>query len=113
MPGASGAVPTEPLLACLSAGAKGVRVQVHVQPGASKDAVQGMSEGALKLRISAPPVEGAANERCQAFLARELLGIARGRVQLVSGDKSRHKTFEVEGLSLAEVAARLKPHLPE
>ena len=45
-----------PGLSCVSASPSGVRVQVHVQPGASNDAVQGMVDGALKLRISAPPV---------------------------------------------------------
>lgn len=87
---------------------RGCRLQVLVQPGASNDAVVGVLDGALKLRISAPPVEGAANERCQLFLAKTVLGVPKSRVVLVSGDKSRHKCFEILGFSGQELMARLE-----
>lgn len=92
----------------------GIRLSVRLQPRASRNEVCGLfGEGAevrLKLRLTAPPVDNAANGACQAFLA-ELFGVAKGAVRLVSGDKSRDKHFEIAGdsqrlLARAEELAR-------
>jgi len=63
-------------------------------------------DGALEVRISAPPVEGAANDALVELLAREL-GVARRAVSLISGEHGRSKRLRIEGLTLAEVRARL------
>ncbi len=82
----------------------GVMIKVYVQPRASKNELAGLQGDELKLRLTSPPVEGAANKLCREFLAK-LLGVAKGRVALVAGDKSRHKRIFVQGLT-AEQARR-------
>ena len=73
-----------------------LRLYVRVQPRASRDELAGIAGDRLKIRLSAPPVEGAANAACRDFLAA-LLGVSRSAVRLVAGDKAREKTFEVAG----------------
>ena len=84
----------------------GVLLPVLAQPRASRDAVAGVHEGRLKLQLKAPPVEGAANEAAQKFLAKRL-GLPRSQVTLKQGATGRRKTFRVEGLTAAEILARL------
>lgn len=67
---------------------------VHVQPRASRDEWVGEHDGALKLRITAPPVDGKANAHLAKFLARAF-GVTRGSVELVSGESSRRKRFRI------------------
>lgn len=76
-------------------------IRARVQPRAKRNAVAGQIEGEWKLCVTAPAIEGKANAACVDFLARGL-GIARSRVKLVSGERSRHKVFELEGVSEAE-----------
>lgn len=83
-----------------------VDLPVRVVPGASRDALVGVVEGALKVRISAPPVEGAANERLLRFLAKEVLSLPRSRLTLVSGERGRQKVVRVAARE-AEVLAAL------
>jgi uncharacterized protein (TIGR00251 family) len=68
--------------------------------------VAGIQGDALKLRITAPPVEGKANEACITLLA-ELLRVKRGQVTIISGHASRTKTVAVEGVKAKEIAARI------
>lgn len=76
----------------------GVIISIYVQPRASKNEVVGLQGDELKLRLTSPPVEGAANKLCREFLAK-LLGLAKGQVSLVSGDKSRHKRLLARGVT--------------
>ncbi|MBI2816988.1 MAG: DUF167 domain-containing protein [Acidobacteria bacterium] len=76
-------------------------IRVRVQPRAKRNAIGGQIENEWKLHVTAPALEGKANQACIEFLAREL-GIARSRVKLLWGEKSRHKVFELEGVSEAE-----------
>ena len=85
----------------LQSSENGVIINVYVQPRASKNEVVGLQGGELKLRLTSPPVEGAANKLCREFLAK-LLGVAKGRVTLVTGDKSRHKRLLARGVSLEQ-----------
>lgn len=82
------------------------KVTVRVQPGASRNAVIGKVGDEWKIAIAAPPLEGRANKACTAFLGK-LLGCAKRDVELVNGQKSRSKTFEIAGLTADEVEARL------
>jgi hypothetical protein len=86
----------------------GVRIKVFVKPRAKKNAVVGIQGDALKIQITSPPVEGAANRDLQKFLAK-ILGIAPSRVEIISGHRSRHKTLRMMGLTLEEVFAGLWP----
>lgn len=74
----------------------GVRLAVRLQPRASRNQVLGVHGDRLKLQLTAPPVEGAANAACQAFLA-ECFKVSKSAVRLVSGEKSREKLFEIAG----------------
>jgi len=85
----------------------GVQFAVRVIPGASKNEVAGIQDGALKIKLTAPPVEGKANKACIDFLAR-LLGMRRSVLAIASGEKSRKKTVSVDGIGRVELESRLK-----
>jgi uncharacterized protein (TIGR00251 family) len=81
-----------------------IRVHVHVQPRASRSEVVGTHGAALKVRLLAPPVDGAANEALVALLAEEL-GVPRRDVRIVHGATSRTKVVEIEGTTADAVRA--------
>jgi uncharacterized protein (TIGR00251 family) len=81
-----------------------VRFGVHVQPRSKRTEIVGVHGTALKVRLHSPPVDGAANEELISFLA-ERLGVSRRAVRIVSGQSSRAKTVEVEGVSPVSVRA--------
>lgn len=83
-------------------GADHVRFAVRVQPRASRSEIVGLHGDALKVRLSAPPVDGAANEALVELMAGAL-GVAKRAVRIVSGESSRSKTVEVEGVTAAAV----------
>lgn len=84
----------------------GVTVTVHVISRARRSQVAGVQGDALRVRIAAPPVEGAANEALIAYLAAAL-GVRRRDVRLLSGERGRRKRVRIEGLSAQTLAARL------
>jgi uncharacterized protein len=75
------------------------RIAVRVQPRASSNQILGFRDGVLRVRLQAPPVDGAANDALVRFLADEF-GVARRHVQIVSGFGSRNKIVEVEAVAL-------------
>ena len=83
-------------------------VPLHVQPRSRKTEIAGLHGGALKLKVTAPPVDDAANTAVIQFFASRL-NIARSRIRILSGNKSRDKTVRIDGLSQSEFLA----HLPE
>jgi uncharacterized protein len=82
----------------------GVVFRIRVVPRASRCEAAGFQDDALKLRITAPPVEGKANEACIALLA-ELLGVKKGQVAIIAGHASRTKTVAVKGVKANPIAA--------
>jgi uncharacterized protein (TIGR00251 family) len=82
------------------------RLRVRVTPRGSKEEVIGWREDALAIKLTAPPVEGAANKACIDFLAK-ILGVKRSQVSLISGEKSREKIFEIDGLDEEEIRNRI------
>jgi len=84
----------------------GATFQVKVQPRAKKNAIVGEVGEALKLALTAAPIEGRANQACIAFLA-ELLNVPRSSVTIAAGQSSRNKVIRVVGLSAAQVENRL------
>ena len=84
----------------------GAKFSVHVQPRASKNEICGIQGEELKVRLTAPPVDDAANRLCIEFFA-ERMKVAKTRVNIVAGTKSRHKTVMVEGMNGEELLARL------
>jgi uncharacterized protein (TIGR00251 family) len=85
-----------------------VRVGVHVQPRASRSEIVGLHGAALKVRLQAPPVDGAANEALVKLLA-DRLGVPRRSVHVVAGATSRAKTVEIEGTTENAVRALAAP----
>jgi uncharacterized protein (TIGR00251 family) len=88
-----------------------VFLPVAVQPRASRNAVAGLHGGALKLQLTAPPLEGTANEACLRFLA-DLLGLSRTCLSIVKGTRARHKLIRIADSSIAEIRDRLTGILP-
>ena len=84
----------------------GVAFAVRVVPRASRNEIVGVHGDALKVRLTAPPVEGRANEALIAFLAQRL-GVRKSQVEIVAGATSRHKVIRVSGLSAQEVREHL------
>ena len=84
----------------------GTTLRVRVQPRASREAILGWREDALRLAVTAPPVDGEANEAVRRLLARAL-GVAPSAVSVVRGERSRDKVVRVEGLAGTELRSRL------
>jgi len=82
-----------------------VRFSVRVTPRSPRSSVSGVHAGVLKVKISAAPVDGAANEELVALLA-EWLGVARRDVRIVNGEASRSKLVEVGGVTADAVRRR-------
>jgi uncharacterized protein (TIGR00251 family) len=87
----------------------GVTFAVQVIPRAGRNEIAGIHSDALKVRLTAPPVEGRANEALIAFLA-ERLGVRKSQVEIAAGATSRRKVVRVTGLSAQEVKERLLGH---
>ncbi|HET9264881.1 MAG TPA: DUF167 domain-containing protein [Vicinamibacterales bacterium] len=88
-----------------------VQFAVRVVPRAGRSGVAGIREGALVVRLAAPPVEGAANEALVAYLA-ELMGRPRRDVAILSGQKSRTKRVQISGVTARELDGKLSGILP-
>ena len=86
--------------------ADGVWLSVRVQPRASKNEISGAVGNELKIKVTAPPVDAAANAALIELLA-ETLNCPRSRIDIVRGHKSRHKTVGIGGLKPEQVAERL------
>src|SRR5207244_11954885 len=84
-----------------------VTISIRVQPRAARNAVVGWTGDTLNIRLTAPPVEGAANAACLSFLA-DLLDLPPSNLTILKGDRSRQKVVRIAGLSQEEVYARLK-----
>jgi uncharacterized protein len=84
----------------------GVTLAVKVQPRASITGIVDSTGDELRVRVSAPPVDAAANEALVRFIA-EVLGCPRGKVELVRGNTSRHKILKVYGVSAEAVLSAL------
>jgi uncharacterized protein len=84
----------------------GVTFAVKVHPRAKKNAITGEFGDALKVSLTAPPIDGRANEACVEFFAK-LLKVPRSSVTIASGQASREKMIRVSGLSAEEVSKRI------
>jgi uncharacterized protein (TIGR00251 family) len=81
-------------------------LSVRVVPNASRTAFSGFRENELLLRLNAPPIEGRANKAAIAYIAH-WFGVPRSSVSLVSGEKSRHKKFQIVGLNRDDFERKL------
>ena len=103
-------MPTSDSLPCLSVRGDGVLLQLSVMPNAKRTQVDGLHDGALRVRLAAPPIDGRANEALVAWLAKSL-GVPRRDVEVLRGEASRRKqvaitvSFERASAWLASVIA--------
>ena len=93
-------------MAVLQESGQGVTLNVKIQPRARRNGIVGQVGDALKIAITAPAMEGRANEACIQFLA-ELLRQPRSSISIVSGQKSRNKAIQIAGISLHDARVRL------
>lgn len=83
------------------------RLRVRLQPRAGRDEVVGERDGAVVVRVSAPPIDGRANTALCALIA-QIVGVPRGAVRVVQGEKGREKLIEVDGRELGELRRALR-----
>ena len=86
----------------------GLTLEVHVQPKSSRDEIVGFQDGSLRVRITASPERGKANEHLRAFLAKKM-GISKSQVKIVYGEKSRKKRIHLHCLT----EEKIKDLLPD
>lgn len=91
---------------------EGLLISIYVQPRSSRNAIIGLHQSSLKIKLTSPPVEGAANSMLIKFIS-SLLGIAKSNVLLASGDKSRHKVLLVKGCTKEDAIQKLTVHIQE
>jgi uncharacterized protein len=86
---------------------EGAVLKVSVLPKSSREELAGIHDRALRLRLTAPPIEGAANAACIAFLSR-LLRIPKSRLLIIRGRHSRQKWIRIQGLTRGMILEHLK-----
>lgn len=87
----------------------GLILDINVRPRASKNSLQRTKDGKIKLRLTSPPIDGLANERCIEYLAK-LFSIPRQRISIIKGLKSREKMIKIKGISKKELLEILEVH---
>ena len=88
-----------------------ITLKVRLQPRASRDGIDGLHGDALKVKVTAPPLEGRANKAVKKLLS-EHLGIAPSQVEIIAGERSREKLLRISGISRAEIEKALGITLP-
>ena len=79
----------------------GIQFSAIIQPRSSENKICGLQGESLKIRLTSPPVDGAANKMCVKLLARQLK-IALSKISIVSGQKKRNKTIRIEKINISE-----------
>lgn len=86
---------------------RGVKLALFIQPKSSKNEIVGPHNGALKIKITAPPVDGKANAELVDFLS-EILDIPKRQIEILKGETGRNKSVEITGLTSEQISKRLK-----
>ena len=87
--------------------ADGLEVRIKAVPRASKDEIQGLHDGALKIRLTTPPVDGKANQALIKFLSKQL-NISKAQIELTQGETSRSKILRISGITAKQIHERLR-----
>jgi uncharacterized protein len=87
---------------CIAAHIRGASIAIQVEPRASKTKIVAEIDGWLKVRVAAPPVDGAANQEIVTWLSKQLK-VPKGHIEILSGERGRKKVILVSGMSAAEV----------
>lgn len=92
----------------MSSSADTAVIVIKVVPRASRSEIVGFADGALKVRLTSPPVDGAANDELVRLIAKRA-GVARSNVEIVSGLTSRNKALRIHGITAELLKAKLAP----
>ncbi len=84
----------------------GLILNIYVQPRSSKNHICGILGEELKIRLTSPPVDGAANKLCREFIA-DLFDVAKSAVEIISGETSRHKRLRITGTHPGQFASHI------
>ena len=90
----------------------GIQFSAAIQPRASRNQIIGIHNHSLKIKLTSPPVDGAANQACIKFLARAFR-VSPSRLSIVKGETSRNKTIRIEGMDSSTFMNTLTPLIPE
>jgi len=85
---------------------QGLEIRLHVQPRAKRPEISGVHNGALKVKVTAPPVDDAANRAVIECLAARL-GVAKSKISILSGTRSREKVLRIKNISVDELHKKL------
>ncbi len=91
---------------------EGIQFMAAIQPRASRNQILGIHNHRLKIKLTSPPVDGAANQACIKFLAKAF-GISPSRIAIVKGESSRNKTIQFEGMDPQTFLSTLTPLISE
>ena len=92
---------------CLKIAGNDIVIKVKIVPGSSKNKIVGTYNGALKIAITAPPVEGKANKKCIAYLAK-YFDIAKSKIEIISGQTSKNKLIRIYDISKKDFLEKLE-----
>lgn len=95
----------KPLMEWIKKTDRGLLLSVRAVPRASKNEIQGVHDGALKIRLTTPPVDGKANRALIKFLSKTLR-IPKSQIQLLRGETGRNKTVRITGLTQKELTKK-------
>ncbi len=84
---------------CVEEAPDGLKINIRVQPRASRNEITEIREGTLRVKLTAPPVKGSANKQLVEFLSKKL-HIAKSRIELLSGEKGRQKRIFIQGITV-------------
>lgn len=84
----------------------GLDIRIRAVPRASKNEIQGIYDGALKVRLTTPPIDGKANQALIKFLSKTLK-LSKAQIELTQGDTSRYKTIRLSGITPEEFLKRI------
>jgi uncharacterized protein (TIGR00251 family) len=87
--------------------ADGVIVSVRAVPRASKNAIQGVHDGALKIRLTTPPIDGKANQALIKYLSKTLK-VSKSQIELMQGETARNKAFRITGIPKEELIRKIE-----
>jgi uncharacterized protein (TIGR00251 family) len=90
----------------------GIQFTATIQPRASRNQIIGIHNHSLKIKLTSPPVDGAANQACIKFLAKAF-GVSPSRLSIVKGETSRNKTIQIGGMDSRTFTNTLAPLISE
>jgi uncharacterized protein (TIGR00251 family) len=89
----------------------GIRFSAIIQPRSTQNEVLGIHNNSLKIRLTSPPVDGAANKTCVKFLAKSL-GVSTSKIRIVAGLNNKNKTIEIDDIDEPAFRKKLTTKIP-